>query len=359
MRDFFSKKSLLIPISLCLTAAAPARIVLHLSAPRQAQFAGYYVAEARGFYARAGLAVTIRQSPPESDDAPPAPGADIWSAPLGPALAAAASGLALTNIAQIFHHPALALFCRRDSGIRSPTDFHHHRIGVWPGIPAHVIALWLAHINNGEATIVPTPRLPGLAGVAPLLSQHLACLTGLTYDQGVTLTEQGTDPKTLTIFPLAEYGLAPPADGLWVRADTLSDPEKRALYTRFLAASLAGWRFALSHPKIAVTDTLGATPASEPATLRQTRMFAIVAKLMQSSLQRLGYLEPAAYSRAITMLLPPPPKPLSAWPEHAYTHQIWRDAEKQEQRQSKRKFLLFLKKKKQKDFIYNPASDPK
>ncbi len=358
MRDFFPKKSALALFCLGLCAAAPAPLVLHLSAPRQAQFAGYYVAEARGFYARAGLAVSIRQSPPEADDVPPTPGADIWSASLGPALEAAAHGLALTNIAQIFHHPALALFCRRDSGIRSPSDFRGHRIGIWPGIPHHVITLWLAHIANGVATLIPTPRLPGLPGIAPLLSQHLACLTGLTYDQGVTVTEQGTDPGTLTVFPLAEYGLAPPADGLWVRADTLASPEKRALYVRFLAASLAGWRYALAHPRQAVTDTLAGAPASEPAFLRQTRMFAIVAKLMESSLQRLGYLEPAAYQRAITQLLPPPPAPLTAWPDHAYTHEIWKEAEKQEQKQGGQKFLLFLKKKKQKDVLSKSVSGP-
>jgi NitT/TauT family transport system substrate-binding protein len=296
-----------------------AHLVLQLSDARQAQFAGYYVAQARGYFRAEHLDVTIRQAPPAADGTPPQPGADIYSAWLRPALAAG-QGLDLTNIAQVFLHSGLVLICRRSSGIRSPADFRGHRFGVWPAIAGPAVDAWLRRIGDAAVTIVPVQFQPGLPGIAPLLREQVDCLTGLDYEQYWDLIAAGADRDALTVFQFGDQGLAPLQDGLWVPGETLADPARTEIDARFLRASLRGWHFAITHQPETVSIILAGQNASAAETLRQTRMLRTVARLVQANLQKMFYLEPAAYDRAL-QLLPP-----GDWPQHAWTHAIWNRA---------------------------------
>lgn len=73
--------------ALCLTAAAPAdagdRLVLQLKWLPDAQFAGYFVAEAKGFYRDAGLDVTIQPGAPTSTRRRSSPRAGPMSRSIG------------------------------------------------------------------------------------------------------------------------------------------------------------------------------------------------------------------------------------------------------------------------------------
>ncbi len=92
-----------------LAHAAPRRedVTLQLKWVTQAQFAGYYVAQAKGFYDEEGLNVTILPGGP--DIAPTqviaGGGADVVIDWMPAALAAREKGLPLVNIAQPFKHP--------------------------------------------------------------------------------------------------------------------------------------------------------------------------------------------------------------------------------------------------------------
>ena len=85
-------------------AQAADDVTLQLKWVTQAQFAGYYVAQAKGFYTDEGLNVTIKPGGP--DIAPSqviaGGGADVVIDWMPSALAAREAGLALVNIAQPF-----------------------------------------------------------------------------------------------------------------------------------------------------------------------------------------------------------------------------------------------------------------
>ncbi|MCX7002456.1 MAG: ABC transporter substrate-binding protein [bacterium] len=107
---------LLLPLPLAAAAAVPVR--LQLKWPHQFQFAGYYAAQAQGYYQAAGLAVEI---------IPCAPGTDaVHTVVAGQAefgvgttdlLLRRAQGAPVVVLAVIFQHSPLALMTLKHSGV--------------------------------------------------------------------------------------------------------------------------------------------------------------------------------------------------------------------------------------------------
>jgi NitT/TauT family transport system substrate-binding protein len=112
-------------LALMTGAASAEDVTLQLKWVTQAQFAGYYVAQAKGFYEEEGLNVTIKPGGP--DIAPTqviaGGGADVIVEWMPAALAAREKGLALVNIAQPFASSGMMLTCLKETGITSPADF--------------------------------------------------------------------------------------------------------------------------------------------------------------------------------------------------------------------------------------------
>ena len=100
------------------------KVTIQLKWVTQAQFAGYYVAQDKGYYADEGLDVTILPGGP--DVVPPqvmaGGAADVMVDWMPSALAAREKGLAIVNIAQPFKSSGLLLVCRKDSGIPHSTQ---------------------------------------------------------------------------------------------------------------------------------------------------------------------------------------------------------------------------------------------
>ena len=120
-------------LALATSANAADKVTIQLKWVTQAQFAGYYVAKAKGFYKDAGLDVTINPGGP--DIAPPqviaGGGADVVVDWMPSALASREKGVPLVNISQTFKKSGLELTCRADTGIKTPADFKgktHRRV---------------------------------------------------------------------------------------------------------------------------------------------------------------------------------------------------------------------------------------
>ena len=100
-------------------AAAQEKVTVQLKWLPQAQFAGYYVAAAKGFYKDAGLDVTIKPGGPDIAPAQvlAANGADVTVDWMPSALAAREAGVPMVNVAQIFNRSGLMLTCKKASGV--------------------------------------------------------------------------------------------------------------------------------------------------------------------------------------------------------------------------------------------------
>ena len=121
----------------------------------QAQFAGYYVAAAKGYYKDEGLDVTIK---PGGPDVSPVAGARRQPADavvnwMPDALAAREAGVPLVNVAQIFNRSGLMLTCKKASGVATPADFKGKTLGVWFGGNEYPFLNWMAKLDL-------KPRLP-------------------------------------------------------------------------------------------------------------------------------------------------------------------------------------------------------
>src|SRR5205085_1885538 len=115
-----------------------------------AQSAGFYVAQAKGFYKQAGLDVTILPGGPDITPSEVLAGgkADVAVDWMPSALAVRDKGAPLVNIAQMFQHSGLQLACRRDSGIRRPADFKGKRLGVWYAGNEYPFLAWMAKLGD-------------------------------------------------------------------------------------------------------------------------------------------------------------------------------------------------------------------
>ena len=114
-------------------AQAADQVTLQLKWVAQAQFAGYYVAKAKGFYKEVDLEVTIVPGGP--DLAPPQAlangSADVAIDWMPSALAAREKGVGMVNVAQPFKRSGLEMTCRAETGIKVPADFKGRTVVVW------------------------------------------------------------------------------------------------------------------------------------------------------------------------------------------------------------------------------------
>jgi len=333
MEEIIMKRRLLAAtmlFGLVHTAWAADPLTLQLKWVTQAQFAGYYVAKAKGFYQYENLDVTIKPGGPDINPSQviAGGGADVIVDWMPSALATREKGVPLVNIAQVFQKSGLELTCRKDSGVRTPKDFKGKTLGVWFAGNEYPFLAWMAKL--GYTTSGPDPDVKVLKqgfNVDPLLQKQAACISTMTYNEYWQLIEAGMKPEQLVVFKYETEGVATLEDGLYALEPALQNPVAVDRLARFLRASMKGWQYAIDHQKEAVEIVLDNDTTGAQTERHQTTMMAEVAKLIPGSPHGLGYLEPAAYERTVDELLSGKSDPvISKRPQGAYTHLVWEKA---------------------------------
>jgi NitT/TauT family transport system substrate-binding protein len=328
MRKLLLAASLLLGMSGLAQAADP--LTLQLKWVAQAQFAGYYVAAAKGFYKSAGLDVTIKPGGPDinPEQVIAGGGADVVVDWMPSALAAREKGVPIVNIAQVFQHSGLELTCRKDSGIKTPADFKGKTLGVWFSGNEYPFLAWMSklHLSTNGGPDGVTVLKQGF-NVDPLLQKQAACISTMTYNEYWQLIEAGMKPDQLIVFKYEAEGVATLEDGLYATEATLKDPAKADRLARFLKASAEGWQYADSHEDEAVKIVLAADTTGAQTAPHQKRMMGEIAKLLTPAPHGWGYLDVAAYDRTVSELMAGGSDPvITKKPEGAWTHAIWEKA---------------------------------
>lgn len=298
-------------------------VTLQLKWVTQAQFAGYYVAEAQGFYKDEDLNVTIK---PGGPDIAPAQviaggGADVVLDWMPSALASREKGLGLVNIAQPFKSSGMMLTCRKDAGINSPADFAGKTLGVWFFGNEYPFLSWMSKLglktdgSEGGVTVLKQGF-----NVDPILQKQAACVSTMTYNEYWQIIDAGLTPDDLVVFKYEEQGVATLEDGMYVLEKNLSDAAFKDKMVRFVRASMKGWKWAEANPDAAAMIVLDNDATGAQTEEHQKRMMAEVAKLTAGST---GALDPADFDRTVQSLLGGGSDPvITKAPEGAWTHEI-------------------------------------
>jgi len=312
---------------LAFSTQAADKVTIQLKWVTQAQFAGYYVAQDKGYYQAAGLDVTIKPGGP--DIATPqvlaGGGADVIVDWMPSALATREKGVPLVNIAQVFKKSGLMLTCRKDSGIKSPADFRGKTLGVWFYGNEYPFLSWMSKLG--------IPTTGGSNGVTvlkqgwnvdPLLQKQAECISTMTYNEYWQVIDAGLSPSELIVYKYADLGVALLEDGLYVMENKLKNKAFVSKMGRFLKASLKGWKYAGDHPDEAADIVLENDDTGAQTEKHQRRMMREISKLLGNQPQGIGYLVPADYERTVDVLMSSDSDPvISKRPSGAWSHAIW------------------------------------
>ena len=304
-------------------AQAADDVTLQLKWVTQAQFAGYYVAKAKGYYDEEGLNVTIKPGGPDiaPEQVIAGGGADVIVDWMPSALAAREKGLGLVNIAQPFASSGLMLTCLKETGIKTPADFADKTLGVWFYGNEYPFLSWMSQLGlktDGSAGGV-TVLKQGF-NVDPLLQKQAACISTMTYNEYWQVIEAGIKPEDLVTFKYQDQGVATLEDGLYVMQDKLADPAFEDKLVRFVRASMKGWKYAEANTDEAAMIVLDNDETGAQTEGHQKTMMAEVAKLTAGSS---GALDVAAADKTVATLLAGGSDPvITKAPEGAWTSVI-------------------------------------
>ncbi|MGC8493379.1 MAG: ABC transporter substrate-binding protein [Syntrophobacteraceae bacterium] len=250
----------------------------------QAQFAGYYVAFEKGFYAAHGLDVKILEGGPGK---PPAEwlqkgAADLGSMFLTTAIVQRSQGVRIVNIGQIVARSSQVLIAKKSSGIKNIRDMNGKKVGLW-GAGLSLMPQALFKKYGVHVIVVPQSRSVDL-----FLRGGVDVASAMMYNEYHTILQAGMNPDELVVFPLTGLGFNVPEDGIYCLESTWKkDPET---CRSFVQASLEGWRYAFDHPGEALDIVMKYVRSARIATNREHQ------KWMLEHMRRLIGLPPPGES---------------------------------------------------------------
>ena len=209
----------------------------------QSQFAGYYAALENGYYAEAGLDVSIvhpTQSYSSMNMLKDGT-SDIITSELIPAMVATDKEIKLVNLLQTTQHTTLVLISH-DKDIRQMSDLAGRRIGTWK-----VGYSEIPYIIDKEHNL----GIEWVKFINPLniyISRAIDATLGKSYNERILFSMSGIAPGSMLRF--SEMGYDYPEDGLYVsEAFFKKHPEQ---CRKFAEASRKGWEWVRNNRKEAV-----------------------------------------------------------------------------------------------------------
>ena len=238
----------------------------------QAQFAGYYVAEAKGFYREAGVNVKIKH--PTSTQ--PAMSrlrnnqSQATTLQLCQAMEIVDDGDPLVNILQTSMNNAMVIVSARG---RDPLKQKGAKVGIWSvgfgqlaicmSIKDHLDYQWIRFAQN----------------INLFLSGALDAMLAMSYNEYYQLVQAGIEVTDKNIYRFCDHGYNVQEDGVYMNSDYYEKHKDQA--RRFAQASRKGWEWAAQHPEEALDIVMEYVNKENIATNR------VIQRLMLKEILRL------------------------------------------------------------------------
>lgn len=289
------------------TQLTPVR--LQLAWTPQPEFAGYYVAQAKGYYQNEGLQVAFL--PGDVNTSPLlvlADGkADFAIAPFANIVTTPAASTHLVNIAQLFQRSGMLEISWKESNISKPEDWRGKRVGTWGlgyelPLYAAMRKVGIDPNNKKDVTIVNQGKDMSL-----FLQRKIDAAQAMSYDEYYQILHT-KNPKTgkkyntsdLKVIDFNDVGTAMLDDGIYARKSWLTDPKNQETAVKFLRASFKGWLFCQEHTKECVNVMAKYIPQRNKAAL--TWQLNEVNELIWPSPHGIGILDNDAFLRTVKIL---------------------------------------------------------
>jgi len=260
-------------LSLLLLVEAQARLRADSSKPPAAQsivvslpdahgfrFAGYYAAQAKGYFREAGLEVRLDPARPGSSPVSDVvSGRAVYGIAGSEVLLERLNGRPVVLVSAIFQHSALGIAIAGSSPIRTPSDLSARRVAI-AALPRD-IELWTMMLLEGVRRdgIEVVPTYPGTNeirdGDADAMAIYFANRPQLQLD----------DADYRVLQPAA-YGVDFYGDGLFTsEQEAARNPDRVA---RMRSAVNRGWAYAMADPNFIIDYIIANAPGPQPGQTR-------------------------------------------------------------------------------------------
>jgi len=311
------------PAATAEPAADPVTVKLQLKWVPQAQFAGYFVAQDKGYYAEEGLNVEILPGGPDIVPEQQVAGgsADIgvdWVASL---LTSQEQEMPLVQIAQIFQKSGLVLVSKKEAGINTPADLKGKKVGNWMGgNEFEILALFDKYKLDSNKDLNFTKQ--GFT-MDQFLGGDIDAASAMTYNEYQVVLESGIPAADLSVIDMNAEGVAMLEDNLFANKEWLADNKETA--AKFVRASLKGWKDAIADPEAAVDSVMKLAEAGSTTKEHQLTMMNEVAKLILPEgfdSAKMGYTDAAAFQQTADIALQFGVIKTASKVDEAYTNEI-------------------------------------
>ena len=225
----------------------------------QAQFAGYYVAEAKGFYREAGVKVKI-EHPSATQPAMSRLRKNECQATtlqLCQAMEIIDDGIPLVNILQTSMNNAMVIVSAR--GV-DPLTQKGAKVGVWSvGFGQLAICMSIKdHLNYEWIRFAQNINL--------FLAGALDATLAMSYNEYYQLVQAGIEMTDKNVYRFRDHGYNVQEDGVYITRDYYEKHRDQA--KKFAEASRKGWEWAAEHPEEALDIVMQYVDAAHIATNR-------------------------------------------------------------------------------------------
>jgi NitT/TauT family transport system substrate-binding protein len=276
------------------------QVTLQLKWTHQTQFAGFYVADDKGFYRDENIEVTFLEGGEEVDNAENLLSGKADFGVLSPEsiIVNRSRGEPLLAIASIYRRSAVVFVSMADSGIVRPADMLGKTIAITNEYGAMLdFAIQFYALMNKLGLDCSNCTIVNMDPSYEIFYRRETDVTA-TYAIGGLLEIRQKGYKVNTIWP-SDYGIHFYSDTL-ATTDRLAD-ENPDLVTRFLRASLRGWEDAVEDYEMAVEITMKYAPNSDRQ-LQLATMEALL-PLVHTGEDRLGWMKPERWQGMYDILL--------------------------------------------------------
>ena len=284
-------------VSINTAYAQPRQVSVQLLWDHQFQFAGYYAAEAQGFYADEGLDVHLKHGGYSDSGTAVNPVEEVvfgradFGITRSDLLLERMLGLPVVALAAIYQRSPFVLVTTRESGINRLADIGDSPVMLslpdGQGAPRRIDTETLAMLKHAGIDYRQLNNATPSWDYNDLITGKTTLMPGYITDTPLHVQRAGGEP--VVISP-QDYGVDFYGDVLFTSEHMLtSDP---GVVARFRRASLRGWQFALEQPEEVISLILAKYfPDSGPDRLELLAYEAQrTIELMQPDLIEVGYM---------------------------------------------------------------------